>query len=73
LRGGEPATPEVLAAYNQELLRARIQQRESPQTLEELVNKWIRQWRLLPPLPTPPPGRRIVYDDINCIIRLDPP
>lgn len=73
LRGGELATPEVLAAYNQELLRVRIQQRESPESLEELVQKWIRQWRLLPPLPTPPPGKRIVYDDINCILRLDPP
>lgn len=73
LRGGELATPEVLAAYNLELLRVRIQQRESPESLEELVQKWIRQWRLLPPLPTPPPGKQIVYDEINCIIRLDPP
>jgi hypothetical protein len=73
LRGGELATPEVLAAYNQELLRVRILQRESPESLDALVQKWIRQWRWLPPLPTPPPGKRIVYDDVNCIIRLDPP
>jgi len=73
LRGGEAATPEVLRAYNQELLRARIQERRSPETLEELVQKWIGQWRLLPGLPTPPPGKRIIYDDRNCIIRVDPP
>ncbi len=73
LRGGERATPEVLAAYNQELLRVRIRERESPETLEELVQKWIRKFRWLPNLPTPPPGKRIVYDDRNCIIRLEPP
>lgn len=73
LRGGEAATPEVLRAYNQELLRVRIQERRSPETLEELVQKWIGQWRLLPRLPTPPQGKRIIYDDRNCIIRLDPP
>jgi len=73
LKGGEPATPEILDAYNLELLRARIQERRSPETLEELVQKWIQKWRLLPALPKPPPGKRIVYDDLNCIIRLDPP
>ncbi len=73
LRGRELATPEVLQAYNQELLRVRVQERSSPENLEDLVQKWIGKWRLLPPLPTPPPGKRIVYDDLNGIIRLDPP
>jgi len=68
LRGGEPATPEVLAAYNQELARAIFRRRDAPESLEELVRKWG-----LPPLPTPPPGKRIVYDPVNRIIRLDPP
>lgn len=69
LRGGEAATPEVLAAFNQELLRARFKRGESPESLEELV----RKWRELPGLPTPPPGKRIVYDVRNSIILLDPP
>lgn len=69
LRGGEPATPEVLAAFNQELTRARFKRGESPESLEELVTKW----RELPRLPTAPPGKRIVYDIRNSIIRLDPP
>lgn len=73
LKGGEPATPEVLEAYNAELLRARIQERRSPENLEELTQKWVKQWRLLPGLPKPPPGKRIVYDDVNCIVRLEPP
>lgn len=73
LRGGEPATPEVMQAYNQELLRVRVQERRSPENLDELVQKWIGRWRLLPRLPAPPPGKRIVYDEQNCIIRLDPP
>jgi hypothetical protein len=68
LRGGEPATPEVLAAYNQELARLIFLQRDAPETLEELVQKWS-----MPRLPTPPPGKRIVYDPANRIIRLDPP
>lgn len=67
LRGGEPATPEVLAAYNQELARAIFRRREASETPEEL-----RRWPL-PTLPTPPPGRQIVYDAANRIIRLNPP
>jgi hypothetical protein len=67
LRGGEQATPEVLEAYNQLLLRAMVQRREPPETLQELL-----RWGL-PKLPTPPAGKRIVYDAANCIIRLDPP
>lgn len=69
LRGGELATPEVLAAYNQELLRARFKRGESPESLQELVQKW----RELPRLPKPPPGKQIVYDVHNSIIRLEPP
>ena len=67
LRGGELATPEVLAAFNQELARAIFRHRDAPETLDELVRKWR-----LPRLPTPPPGKRIVYDEVNRIIRLDP-
>lgn len=68
LRGGEPATAEVLAAYNQELARKIFQQRDAPETLEELVRRWQ-----MPRLPTPPAGKRIVYDPVNRIIKLDPP
>jgi hypothetical protein len=68
LKGGEPATPEVLAAYNQLLLRYMVQNKEAPETMQELL-----RIRTLPPLPTPPAGKRIVYDAANCCIRLDPP
>lgn len=68
LRGGELASPEVLAAYNQELAHLIFKRRDAPETLEELVRKWP-----LPRLPTAPAGRRIVYDPVNRIIRLDPP
>lgn len=68
LRGGELATPEVLAAYNQRLTQLIFQQRDAPETLEELVRKWP-----MPRLPNPPPGKRIVYDGRYRIIRLDPP
>jgi len=67
LKGSEPATPEVLEAYNQLLLRAMVERREPPESLQELA-KWQ-----LPRLPTPPAGKRIVYDVQNAIIRLDPP
>jgi len=67
LRGGEQATPEVLAAYNQLLLRAMVQRREPPESLQELA-RWP-----LPRVPTPPAGKRIVYDTALCIVRLDPP
>ena len=73
LNGGELASPEVLEAYNTELLRARLQERRSPESLDDLVRNWIQKWRLLPNLPVSPPGKRIVYDELNCIIRLDPP
>lgn len=73
LRGGEPATPEVLEAYNQELTRVRFKMGESPESLQELKTKWIQARRLLPPLPTPPPGKKIVYDPLRIIIRVDPP
>ena len=68
LRGGELATPEVMAAYNQLLAREIFKQREGPESMQELVRKWR-----LPPLPTPPPGKRIIYDPVNRIIKLDPP
>lgn len=68
LKGGEFATPEVLAAYNQQLAQLIFQTRDAPETLDELVQKWP-----MPRLPTPPPGKRIVYDPANRIIRLDPP
>jgi hypothetical protein len=67
IKGGEPATKEVLEAYNQLLLRAMVQRREPPETLEEL-----HRWQL-PKFPTPPAGKRIVYDPAICGIRLDPP
>jgi hypothetical protein len=73
LRGGELATPEVLEAYNQELTRVRFKVGESPESLQALVQKWIQRRRLLPPLPTAPPGKRIVYDPLRVIIRLEPP
>ncbi len=68
LRGGEPATPEVLAAYNQRLAQLIFQRREPPESLEELVRKWP-----MPKLPTPPAGKRIIYDGRYRIIKLDPP
>lgn len=68
LRGGEMATPEVLAAYNQRLAQIMFQRREGPENLEELVRKWP-----MPRLPTPPAGKRIVYDARYRIIKLDPP
>jgi hypothetical protein len=68
LRGGELATPEVLAAYNQMLARLIFQRRDAPETLEELVRKWP-----MPRLPTAPAGKRIVYDARNRIILLYPP
>jgi hypothetical protein len=68
LRGGELATPEVLAAYNQELLRYIVRTKDTPETLQELMR--IRE---LPRLPTPPPGKQIVYDPVNRIIKLYPP
>ena len=68
LKGGELATPEVLAAYNQQLARLIFKTRDAPETLEELVRKWP-----MPRLPTAPAGKHIVYDPVNRIIRLDPP
>ncbi|MEI8040491.1 MAG: hypothetical protein WCL11_03725 [Verrucomicrobiota bacterium] len=68
LRGGELATPEVLAAYNQRLAQIMFQRREGPENLEELVRKWP-----MPRLPTPLAGKRIVYDARYRIIKLDPP
>jgi hypothetical protein len=68
LRGGELATPEVLAAWNQKLAQLIFQRREPPESLEEIARKWP-----MPRLPTPPPGKRIVYDGRYRIIKLDPP
>jgi hypothetical protein len=68
LRGGEMATPEVLAAYNLRLAQLIFQRRDAPETLEELVRKWP-----MPRLPTAPPGKQIVYDARNRIIKLDHP
>lgn len=68
LRGGELATPEVLAAYNQELLRYIVRTKDTPESLQELMR--IRE---LPRLPTPPPGKQIVYDPVNRMIKLYPP
>lgn len=67
LRGGELATPEVLKAYNQELLRYIWKYKETPESMQELM-----RIRTLPRLPTAPPGKRIVYDPINRIIKLEP-
>lgn len=68
LRGGELATSEVLEAYNMELARLVFREGDAPETFAELVGK-----KKLPKLPTPPPGKRIVYDARNYMIRLDPP
>jgi hypothetical protein len=68
LRGGEPATPEVLAAYNQQLAQLIFRSRDVPETLEEIVRRWP-----MPRLPTPPPGKQIVYYGRYHIIQLDPP
>ncbi len=68
LRGGEPATPEVLDAYTARLAQLIGQRRDVPETLDELVKKWP-----MPALPTPPPGKQIVYDGRNHIIKLYPP
>jgi hypothetical protein len=73
LKGGEPATPEVLKAYNVMLIRAMPHYGESPETLDQLKLELIQKRRLLPKLPTAPPGRTIVYDSKNFLIRLDPP
>jgi len=67
LRGGELATPEVLAAYNQELLRYMVRAKDVPESLGQLMR--IKE---LPRLPTPPPGKRIVYDERNHLIKLEP-
>ncbi len=66
LRGGEPATPEVLAAYNQELMLYRYREQDAPETMQELL-----RIKSLPRLPTAPPGKRIVYDPANFIIKLE--
>ena len=68
LRGGEPATPEVLAAYNAQLLQLIVKRRDAPEDLDELVRRWP-----MPALPTPPRGKQIVYDAKNRIILLYPP
>lgn len=73
LKGGELATPEVLQAYNVMLIRAMPHYGESPETLDQLKQELIQKRRLLPKLPTPPPGKQIVYDAQNYIVRLDPP
>jgi len=57
LKGGELATPQVLAAYNKRLARVNYQISDFPQKLEDL-----NKWPMMPPLPKAPPGRRIVYD-----------
>jgi hypothetical protein len=67
INGGEPATKEVLEAYNTLLIRAAVQRREFPESAQELT-----RWKL-PKLPTPPPGKRIIFDVENCLVRLDPP
>ena len=66
LRGGELATPEVLAAYNQELLRHMVKTKDVPETLDHL-----KRSRELPKLPTAPAGQRIVYDPTSRTIKLE--
>jgi len=73
LKGGELATPQVLQAYNVMLIRAMPHYGQSPETLEQLQRELIQKRRVLPKLPTPPPGKQIVYDAENFIIRLEPP
>jgi len=68
LRGGEPATPEVLDAYNKQLAQLIFKHRDAPETLGELVKRWP-----MPRLPTPPPGKQIVYDARLRVIMLYPP
>jgi hypothetical protein len=57
----------VVIASNAVLLRAMVQRKDPAETLEELRKL------PLPKLPTPPAGKRIVYDAAICGIRLDPP
>jgi hypothetical protein len=68
LRGGELATPEVLDAYNKQLAQLIFKYRDAPESLDELVKRWP-----MPRLPTPPPGKRVVYDPRYRIIALYPP
>ncbi|PYJ02128.1 MAG: hypothetical protein DME25_16845 [Verrucomicrobia bacterium] len=68
LRGGESATADVMKAYNQQLAQLIFQRRDAPETLDELVRKWP-----MPKLPTPPPGKQILYDARYRIIVLYPP
>ena len=68
LRGGEAATPEVIDAYNKQLAQLIFKYRDAPETLDELVRRWP-----MPRLPTPPPGKRVVYDARMRVIKLYPP
>jgi len=68
LKGGELATPQVLASYNKRLARVNYQISDFPENLEQL-----KKWPMMPPLPKAPPGKRLVYDLRARMIRLDPP
>jgi hypothetical protein len=68
LKGGELATPQVLATYNKRLAMVNYQISDFPSDLEQL-----KKWPMMPPLPKAPSGKRIVYDLRTKKIRLDPP
>ncbi len=67
LKGGELATPEVLAAYNKRLAMVNYQISDYPQNIQQLP-----KWPMMPPLPKAPPGKTLVYDVRTRTLRLTP-
>lgn len=68
LKGGELATPEIIASYNKRLAMVNYQISDYPQSLEQL-----KKWPMMPPPPKAPPGKQLVYDARTRKLRLDPP
>ena len=66
LKGGELATPQVIAAYNKRLAMVNYQISDFPSKLEDL-----NKWPMMPPPPKAPPGKKIVYDVRTRAIRLE--
>jgi hypothetical protein len=67
LKGGELATPDVLAAYNRRLAMVNQSISDFPQSFEQL-----KKWPMMPALPTAPPGKSLVYDVRTRTVRLSP-